>query len=285
MDYCDVHTTGGNLVLNGVAHATLADILDCGQAFRWQPCGEGAWKGTVGRLTRTITQRGDMLTFHGVSREEFDGFWHSYFDFGRDYGKLKTLLCRDAVMRDAVAFTPGMRVLRQPPWETLCSFIISANNNIARIRGIVERLCGLFGEQLPEGNAFPTPERMATLTVEDLAPARCGYRAAYLLDAARLTAQGILDLQAPYRMPLEDARQALRTVKGVGPKVAECILLYGFARAECVPVDVWIGRAMKALYPDGLPTWLLPVAGLAQQYLFHYVRHCPDALQAAVTTV
>lgn len=284
MDYQRIHTNGNDLLLTGVKNFIIGDILDCGQAFRWGVAGEGSWRGTVEGMTRTLSQRGDILMFHGVSREEFDRFWRGYFDFDRDYGELKARLCRDPVMRGAVTFTPGMRVLRQPPWETLCSFIISANNNIARIRGIVERLCGLFGEQTQDSHAFPTPQRLAALTVDDLAPVRCGYRAAYLLDAARLVAEGALNLSEPYTLPLEEARGLLRTVKGVGPKVAECVLLYGYSRAECVPVDVWIGRALSVLYPGGLPVWMLPVAGLAQQYLFHYVRHCPEVLRSAMPT-
>lgn len=281
MDYSGIRVDGAGLRLTGVRHFHLEEILESGQCFRWQRLDEARYRGTVDGLVREISQQGDTLLFHGVDEAEFQRLWRGYFDLDRDYGAVKAVLTQDPVMARAVAFCPGMRVLRQPPWETLCSFIISANNNIARIRGIVERLCEGFGEPVAGGYAFPTPRRLASLTPEDLAPVRCGYRVAYLLDAGRMAATGELDLSAPYTLPLEEARASLRRVKGVGPKVADCVLLYGYSRAECVPEDVWIKRALGRLYPDGLPGFLAPVAGLGQQYLFHYVRNCPDALPAS----
>lgn len=273
-----IHTQGSDTILHDVAHFDLATILESGQCFRWEPVGENAYRGTVEGVVRTLRQQGTDVVFHDVSREEFDRLWHGYFDFDRDYGAVKQILCRDPAMARAVAFAPGMRVLRQSPWETLCSFIISANNNIPRIQGIIQRLCELLGDPLDGGYAFPTPERLAAATPEDLAPIRAGYRAAYLIDAAQRMTQGSLQLEPLYTSPLPEARKHLQQVKGVGPKVAECVLLYGFARAECVPVDVWIRRAIDALYPAGIPAQIQPVAGLGQQYLFHYVRHCPEAL-------
>lgn len=284
-DYREARFAGGDTILYGVRNFDLAEILACGQCFRWKQTGEQRFSGIVAGKTCTLSQRGDMLALRGASEEDFSALWREYFDFSRDYGALKTLLRSDPIMSDAAAFSPGLRVLRQPPWETLCSFILSANNNIARISGIVERLCTLLGEPVDNGCAFPPAERLAVLTPDDLAPIRCGYRAAYLLDAARAVAEGRLSLQPLYTLPLEEARTQLRTVKGVGPKVAECVLLYGFARTECIPVDVWIGRALQSFYPGGMPERFAPVAGLAQQYLFHYVRSCPESLQATAKAV
>lgn len=279
MDYGTVRPVGEDTLVEGVRNFTLGDILDCGQCFRWEALGGGSYRGTALGKVQTVTQQGDTLVFHHTDPEEFHRLWKNYFDLDRDYGGVKALLESDPVMAKAIAFTPGMRVLRQPPWEALCSFIISANNNILRIKGIVERLCGLFGEAIPGGWVFPTPERMAALTLEDLAPVRLGYRARYLLDAARLVAGGELLLEPLYTLPLDEARLELRRICGVGVKVAECALLYGFGRAECVPVDVWIARALETLYPGGMPPEIASVAGLGQQYLFHYVRNCESALQ------
>lgn len=278
MDYQAYACMDNAMVLYGVGNFNLADILECGQCFRWIKTGEHAYTGTVHGLTRTLEQSGDTLRLIGADEEEFFSIWQTYLDFDRDYDAVKHMLTADPIMRKAVTFTPGMRVLRQPPWETLCSFIVSANNNILRIRGIMDRLCRLYGAQTEDTFAFPTPERLACLAPDDLAPIRAGYRAPYLIDAAQQVASGQIDLTAPYTLPLDQARKLLQQIKGVGPKVAECVLLYGYARSECVPVDVWIGRALDALYPDGLPPALTPVAGLGQQYLFHYVRNCPDAL-------
>lgn len=280
MDYDRLITRDGDTVLQGVRHFSLGDILDCGQAFRWERAGEDRFRGIAFGRRLLLRQTEDELVFHGVSEAEFRAVWFDYFDFGRDYGGVEALLRRDPVMAKAVAFTPGMRVLRQEPWETLCSFILSANNNIERIKGIVERLCALLGDEIDGGHAFPAPDKLAALSEEDLAPIRCGYRARYLLDAARRVADGRLPLDTLYDAPLDEAAAALRHVLGVGEKVAACVLLYGFGRGECVPVDVWIRRALAQLYPDGLPEEIRPVAGLGQQYLFHYVRHCPEALAA-----
>ena len=142
--------------------------------------------------------------------------------------------------------------MRQDPWEALCSFIISQNNNIPRIQGIVQRLCQHFGQRTPDGFLFPTPERMAALTV-DLVPLRSGFRAKYLLSAAQLVSAGQVDLEALRVMPMEEARASLMQIVGVGPKVAECALLYGLHRLEAFPMDVWMKRAMAALFPGYQP--------------------------------
>lgn len=280
MDYTDKRQVGDSTVLGGVRNFDLTQILECGQCFRWERVSEGAYEGIAfGRRCR-VRQEGDTLLLIGVTEEEFERYWRDYFDLGTDYGSVKELLRTDPVMRRAIQYAPGLRVLRQEPWEALCSFIISQNNNVKRIRGIVSRLCAQFGGEIRGGgHAFPTPERLAVLDEEALAPLRCGFRARYILDAARQAACGAVDLDALRSLPLEEARSALRRIRGVGPKVAECALLYGLGRMECVPVDVWIARALDTLYPGGFPPEFRPVAGIAQQYLFHYARTCPGALQ------
>lgn len=286
MDYQCIHNKEGCAVVEGVRHFSLSEIVESGQCFRWERTGPDRYRGVAHGRVLTVSQKGaDTLVLHDTGEEEFHRLWRGYFDLGRDYGEVKGLLSSDPVMARAIGFSPGMRVLRQDPWETLCSFILSANNNIARIKGIVGRLCALLGDPLEDGPGggpytFPPPERLAGLTSDALAPLRCGYRARYLLDAARMVASGELALEPLGAIPVEEARARLRRVSGVGPKVAECVLLYGFARAECVPVDVWIGRALSRYYPGGMPPEIAPVAGLAQQYLFHYMRLCPEAGKA-----
>lgn len=251
----------------------LPGTLDCGQAFRWRQMEPDRWAGPVEGRVWTIARQGEDILFPGADTEDWPQL-RRYFDLGRSYGRLKALYRKDPVLRDAMAWAPGIRVLRQDPWETLCSFIISANNNIPRIKGILERLCRLYGEPLEEDFfTFPTPQRLAVLEAEDLAPIRCGYRAEYLLDAARQVSSRRLSLKKVARLPTGEARQALMEVKGVGPKVADCILLYGFGRVECFPMDTWMKKVSSVLYPQGLPEALLPTAGIAQQFLFHYARH------------
>lgn len=277
MDYL---ARGSDILLPGIGgDLSLPDTLDCGQAFRWREA-DGRWRGFAGARYLELSAEGPDVVLHDTPEETFLGFWRDYFDLDRDYASLKRALCRCAPLACAVGHAPGIRVLRQDPWEALCTFIVTQNNNVPRIRGIVERLCGLWGEQTPRGAAFPTPQALADLTEADLAPLRCGYRAPYLLDCARRVCDGRLDLAAVAALPTPQAREALRGVRGVGPKVAECALLFGFGRTECFPMDVWMKRAMAQHLPDGLPEPLRPVAGIAQQYLFHYARTGKDARAA-----
>lgn len=163
----------------------LARTLDCGQAFRWSQLENGAFHGVAFGRPLTIRQEGERI-FFSCSQEEFDQIWFSYFDLGRDYGALCERFRADTVMRQALDTCPGIRILQQEPWEALCSFIISQNNHIPRIKGIIGRLCEAFGEPLgSEDFTFPSPERLAALDVSALAPLRAGFRAGYLLDAAQ----------------------------------------------------------------------------------------------------
>lgn len=245
----------------------LAATLSCGQCFRWRENADGTFTGVAS---------GRRLTVSPDAAPD-DMFWRDYFDLSLDYASIRRELAGlSPVLAEAAAFAPGIRILRQDPWEALCSFILSQNNNIPRIMGIVERLCEAFGDPLPGGGfSFPPPERLAPLSVSDLAPLRCGFRARYVLDAARKVSSG-LDLAAAGRLPLPEARQALWEIDGVGPKVAECVLLYGLHRLDAFPVDVWMRRAMDALLPGVSPESLGPYAGVAQQDLFHYSRRHPE---------
>lgn len=256
---------------------SLADTLDCGQCFRFSPNADGSFSGLAGNHFVTIAQREGQLLFYDTIPEDLP-FWQNYLDLNEDYAAYRKAFSQDDILRQACAYAGGIRLVRQDPWEALCSFIISQNNNIPRIKGIIDRLCAQFGPALPGGRyGFPSPEALAGRSTDDLAGLRAGFRAGYLLDAARRVADGQLVLSDLYSLPLQDARQALRQVKGVGPKVAECALLYGFHRLDAFPMDVWIKRALQLFYPDGFPAFAIP-QGVAQQYLFHYIRTCPDAV-------
>jgi N-glycosylase/DNA lyase len=260
----------------------LDQILDCGQSFRWEKTGDNEYSGVAFGLARTVSMSGDELTVHGAATDEFNRVWRMYFDLDRDYTALKATLAEDPIMAKAVEYAPGIRVLRQEPWEALCSFILSQNNNIPRIKGLVKRLCEGFGQPIeaPTGTAysFPGPEVLAGKTVEDLAPIRAGFRAKYILDAAEKVATDEVPLKKLALAETKEAKAKLQAIHGVGPKVADCTLLYGLAHADAVPEDVWIKRALAALYPGGFPKRFAPFAGIAQQYLFHYVRTSSEAL-------
>ena len=256
----------------------LEQTLSCGQCFRWEKQDDQRFFLLFGGRSLTVWEDSQTKTvvFEEVSEEEFLTVWAAYFDLYTDYGAIRqTLSGCGPVMEEAAAFAPGIRILRQDPWEALCTFIISQNNNIPRIKGIVSRLCKTFGEPVPGGFGFPEPSALAGLSPEDLAPLRCGFRAAYLCSAARLVVDGTVDLERLRTLPLPDARAMLQQIHGVGPKVAECVLLYGLHRLECFPMDVWMKRVMKILFPGKDETFFGPYAGVAQQYLFHYSRLHP----------
>ena len=262
------------IIFSGVDPLSVPLTLDCGQAFRWSEKSNGEWHGVACGKAVDISQNGGELIIRGSFCEGDEALWAEYFDLGRDYGKICEKLKTDSHLKTAINAYPGIRILKQEPWEALCSFIISQNNNIPRIKGIIERLCAGFGEDLGGGDfTFPSAERLAGLTVDDLAPLRSGFRAKYIIDAAQKVASGEVDLKKLHTCDIDEAREELIKIKGVGAKVAECALLYGCGRVDAFPVDVWVRRIMAELYPEGLPECCDGVEGIAQQYLFHWRRN------------
>ncbi|MBQ8550873.1 MAG: DNA-3-methyladenine glycosylase 2 family protein [Clostridia bacterium] len=260
-----------NFYIVGAECFSLAETLDCGQAFRWSEQ-DGVWQAVVGNKLRRISQEGDTITIFDCDKEEFETFYTPYFDLDRDYGEIVKAVSQNEVFMKAVAVAGGIRILRQDPWETLCSFIISQNNNIPRIKGIIDRLCENFGEKTCGGYTFPSAEKIAALSLEDLSPLRSGFRAKYILDAARKFASGEVSADRINALSTDEARAELMKIYGVGEKVADCTLLFGFGRIDAFPKDVWIKRAMAVLFDGVLPECAVPFAGIAQQYLFHYAR-------------
>ena len=259
------------------ADLDLDATFGCGQCFRWDRQPDGSWRGVACGRALHVRRQGGALVLEGGGPSGDELVWRRYFDADRDYGAIRKRLSADPVLRRAMGYAPGIRILRQDAWEALCSFIISQNNNIPRIRGIVGRLCGTFGEPVGEGDfSFPPAQRLCGLDEADLAPLRCGFRAGYILDAARRVASGEVDLKALETLPIGRARQELQRIKGVGPKVAECTLLFGCGRLECFPLDVWMKRVCGCFYPQGFPERFARYGGIAQQYLFHYARCCPE---------
>lgn len=265
------------IVYRGVSDLDLAQTLDCGQSFRWEQEENGDFRGVA--FDREVTVHldgGDFYIFGG--KAEDSALWSDYFDLDFDYGVIKNeLSALSPVLKSAAEYAPGIRILRQDSWEALCSFIISQNNNIPRIKGIIKRLCECFGDKTEDsGYTFPSAARLSDLSVEDLAPLKSGFRAKYLIDAAQRVSSGEINLDEVLIMPIDEARQSLMKIKGVGPKVAECALLYGMHRLECFPMDVWMKRAMAVLLPEFTIEDLGQYAGIAQQYIFHYSRMHPE---------
>ena len=265
---------GGNIV----ADTPCFDVgltLDCGQAFRWSVNENGEWHGVAHSKPLTLRQTGNGVEFIGTTEEEFEKIWIPYFDLDRDYDALCERFRSDSQLEKAVDECYGIRLLRQEPWEALCSFIISQNNNIPRIKGIVDRLCRLLGEHLGgDDYSFPSPEKVAAAGIEGLAPIRAGFRAKYIIDAAQKVADGEIDFDKILldETSLDEGRDELIKIKGVGEKVAQCTLLYGCGKVDAFPIDVWVKRILAEDYPDGLPECINGVRGIAQQYLFHWKR-------------
>ncbi len=249
----------------------LADTLDCGQAFRWQ-VENGVWSGIAHGKKISLYNDGEDIIIDGATKADFDNIWFDYFDLERDYDRIIEQISSDKKLKEISDMTGNIRILRQDAWEALCSFIISQNNNIPRIKGIIERLCESFGDKIDGGFSFPTADKIAALSIDDLAPLRCGFRAKYIIDAANKVSSGEVDLYVLCNMETEKAADELMKIKGVGPKVAACTLLFGCGHIASFPVDVWIKRAMEVLFSDGLPESAKQYAGIVQQYIFHYAR-------------
>lgn len=263
----------GNTVISELDNFSLPQTLDCGQAFRWQETEDGVWHGIAFGKHLKISEKDSVFTLYETTAEDFEKIWRPYFDLDRNYGEIIGILSENEVLKTAGNFADGIRILRQEPWEALCSFIISQNNNIPRIKGIVERLCENFGEKIADRlYTFPEAKRIAELSLEDLGVLRSGFRAKYILDAAKKVSSGEIDLESLKTMELDLARTELMKIYGVGEKVADCTLLFGLSHLNAFPKDVWIKRAMEKLFDGNLPTCAENYAGIAQQYLFHYAR-------------
>ena len=268
----------------------LAATLNSGQVFRWQQI-ENSWTGVVGKNFARLTQTdGGILAETSASIDDLD-WLREFLQIGTDLDAVLKTFPDDEPMNNAVAACRGLRLLRQDPWECLASFILSSTKQIVQIRQIVALLCERFGERLapqpPIFNesfcSFPTPQRIAALTEAELRACKMGFRAPNLLAAARQIAEGKFDLEKIRRLDYVEARTELMKLRGVGGKIADCVLLFAYGFDSAFPVDVWIERALQRLYFPRrraseprlrrfAATHFGPHAGYAQQYLFHYMR-------------
>lgn len=278
-----VRETPEGVLLTDVEHFSPAHTFDCGQCFRWDIQRDGSYTGVAYDRVVNVSAEGGRVEIKNTTLQDYHTIWKNYFDFSYNYDIMKQSLSQDAMLKQAIAFGWGIRILRQEPWECLLSFIISANNNIHRIRDIVRRLCELFGSVLyyngEQYYTFPTRRQLDGVSVEDLRPLNAGFRDKYLVDA--VCRFDSLNLEVIQSGPLDDARRELMRIKGVGPKVADCVLLFGAGRFDTFPVDVWVRRVMDECY-GGFATNREVVefsekrfgayAGFAQQYLFYYRR-------------
>lgn len=254
-------------------------IARSGQCFRFEEMEGGAVRLTALGRRLTVRSAGAGRFAFSCGAQEFGALWRGYFDLETDYAAIGARIPEnDAFLTAAYRCGEGLRILRQDAWEALASFIVSQNNNIPRIRASVQALSERFGERREDGEgtffAFPTPAGLARATEDALRACGLGYRAAYIAALARETAEGRLDLGALCALEDKSLRAALCALNGVGPKVAQCAMLFGFHRLAAFPVDTWIRRALATRYPQGFPLERYAgCGGVIQQYMFIYERH------------
>lgn len=290
----------GIVCLYGLTHLSLPKIFGCGQSFRIARSPGGLYEGVVkGRLFRALQPSPSTLLLP-CSREEAVCCWSPYLALDLDYSAICESFPKDDAMKQALARGEGIRILRQESWEVLCSFILSQNNNIPRIEKMIRTLCEAYGEPVPvpalppalaelsayspekPAYAFPSPEALLKKSSEEkLRQLKFGFRAGYVMDAARKVASGELALDSLRTLPTAQAIDRLSAIHGVGPKVASCALLFGFEKYDAFPIDVWVKRLLERHYrekgfsaksPEALLSYFGEYAGIAQQYLFYAER-------------
>ena len=271
----------------------LKDIFDCGQCFRWNIEEDGSYTGVFGSNVLNVKKVNNEILFEGICEKDIKKTVEYYFDLKRDYTQIKNKLSKiDDNMKTSIEYGSGIRILNQDLWETIISFIISANNNIPRIKGIIERLSKKYGKELEYKNkkyySFPTVEELKNVSVQEYRNLGLGFRDIRLYETTKMISNGEVDLKKLRNNPnTQEVREQLLTLSGVGPKVADCILLFSdLKRFEVFPIDVWVRRVMNDLYIkqedetkvskkqiEKLATEKFGnLAGIAQQYLFYWRR-------------
>ena len=271
----------------------LKDIFDCGQCFRWNKQEDGSYTGVFRNNVLNVKKEDNKITFQGICENDIKKTVEKYFDLNRDYEEIKSKLAQiDDNMKTSIEYGRGIRILNQDLWETIISFIISANNNIPRIKGIIERLSEKYGNKIEYNNqkyyTFPTPEQLKDVTVEEYRKLGLGFRDIRLYETVKMVLDKKVDLEKMKENPnTVEVREELLTLSGVGPKVADCILLFSdLKRFEVFPIDVWVRRVMNDLYIKQKDENKVSkkqiekiaeekfgnLAGLAQQYLFYWRR-------------
>ena len=280
-------------VLENANSFELKDIFDCGQCFRWNLQEDGSYTGVFGNNVLKVKKDNNQVVFKGVCEKDIKSTVEKYFDLNRNYEEIKEQLSKiDENMKNSIEYGKGIRILNQDLWETIISFIISANNNIPRIKGIIERLSKAYGTKMTwrgkDYYTFPSVEQLRDVTVREYRDLGLGFRDKRIYETTQMIIKGQVDLEKMQENPnTMEVREQLLTLSGVGPKVADCILLFSdLKRFEVFPIDVWVRRVMNDLYIKQEDETKVSkkqiekiaeekfgnLAGLAQQYLFYWRR-------------
>ena len=277
-----------NVIVENIIDFDLTQTLECGQCFRFHEIAHNEYIIVAKRKVLRIKQEDNKLIFFDTTMEDYLNVWQDYFDLGRDYGSMKRwLLEKDGKLKEAIDAKYEVRILNQEFFEMLITFIISQNKQIPHIKQIVELLSQQYGE--PIGNiegtdyySFPTAERLAEVSEQEFRDCKTGFRAPYLVDACKKVNEGFINQKELFELDSYKVMEKLLTIKGVGEKVSNCILLFGLSRREAFPIDVWVKRIMEELYfgkevkketiQQFAEKQFGSYGGYAQQYLFYYAR-------------
>ncbi len=269
----------------------VKDIFECGQCFRWNEEPDGSYTGIFGHNVLNVKEEKDIV-ITGICNGDIEDICKYYFDLDRNYEEIKkTLSLVDDNMKESIKYGEGIRILNQDLWEMIISFIISANNNIPRIKGIIERMSAKYGQEIKfRGTSyytFPTIDELSQASVKDLKDLGLGFRDRYVYETTKKIKEGKINLENLKQEPTNEVRKQLLTLTGVGPKVADCIMLFStLKRFDVFPVDVWVRRVMNDLYIHNEDETKVnkkqiqeiardkfgALEGIAQQYLFYWKR-------------
>lgn len=283
-----IYEENNSVVLEGVEDFNIKHIFECGQCFRWKQEENESYTGVAKGKILNVEEKGDKIYLNNTNLEDFNNIWHDYFDLGTNYTEIKNKLKEmDEYLDKATDFGWGIRILKQDQWEMLISFIISSNNRIPMIQKAIDNLSKKFGKFIGEYNgkeyyAFPTPQELSRASKEEIRACQTGFRDKYIKSTADAVANNNDNVYGYSMLDTEQCRKELLKFNGVGPKVCDCISLFGMQKYDTFPVDVWVKRVMQEFYVDedmSLPkirAYALDkfgeLAGFAQQYLFYYAR-------------
>ncbi len=281
----NIEEKNNSIILRDIENFNPQHIFECGQAFRWKREEDGSYTTVAFEKVLNVKKEGEDIILSPSNREDFNKIWHHYFDLDRDYTEIKKVLSEDPILKEATEFGDGIRILNQDPFEMIISFIISANNQIPRIKKSIKCIAENYGKRIEDTDSysFPDPNELALAKAEDLrAICKVGFRDKRIVDTSKMISEDILDMESIFHMNRDDGKELLMTLPGVGPKVSDCILLFAFNKDEAFPVDVWVKRVMEHFYLKeetnvkkiGYHGARLfgDLAGFAQQYLFYYAR-------------
>lgn len=281
MNYIEINNS---LIIENADCFNIEEILECGQCFRFEKTDVNCYKIVAMNRVLNIKQYENKIEFYPCSINEYESIWKNYFDMERDYNEIKEKISlNDHIMKSAVEYAGGIRILNQDKQECLLSFIISQNNNIPRIKGIISRLAEKYGKRCGEDFLFPTTDELKDVSEEEFFELRMGFRAKYVKDCVDKLKSGEVDLTKTDSLSTDELLKMLLKIKGVGQKVADCTMLFSMGRREVFPTDVWVKRVMEYFYFNGEDTNIKDIhkfaknrwgelAGYAQQYLFYYAR-------------